>query len=119
VKAWPLLVYGVGALLDAASTYAALLLVPGAFETNPRVAPLLFTPLHPLSELAAFAVMASLYLAGLLADDGAVVRVTQRGEETVAQLLGSLYCPALAHSTWLRGLAPTVLSIPLRAAGER
>ncbi|MEM1908306.1 MAG: hypothetical protein QXT79_02935 [Thermofilaceae archaeon] len=68
MKAWPLLVYGVGALLDAASTYAALLLVPGAFETNPRVAPLLFTPLHPLSELAAFAVMASLYLAGLLVE---------------------------------------------------
>lgn len=64
-------------------------------------------------------VLRALSDAGLVADDGAVVRITQRGEETVAQLLGSLYCPALAHSTWLRGLAPTVLSIPLRDAGER
>ncbi|MEM3942568.1 MAG: hypothetical protein QXT28_08635 [Thermofilaceae archaeon] len=69
MKTYPLLIYGAGTLMDVLSTYAALLLVPGAVETNPRVAPLLFTPFHFFAELAAFTAMFFLYLVGLLVEE--------------------------------------------------
>ncbi|MEM3943329.1 MAG: hypothetical protein QXJ59_04510 [Thermofilaceae archaeon] len=64
MKHWQLLVYALGSAADFASTYAALALVPAAAELNPRVAQLLFTPLHPLAEAAAFTAMAAIYLVG-------------------------------------------------------
>ncbi|MEM0459882.1 MAG: hypothetical protein QXZ31_08415 [Thermofilaceae archaeon] len=64
MKHWQLVVYAAGSAADFLTTYAALALVPGAAELNPRVAQLLFTPLHPLVEAAALAVMAAVYAAG-------------------------------------------------------
>lgn len=64
MKGWQLVVYGLGATADAATTYAALTRVPGAVELNPRIAPLLFTPLHLLAEVAAFTIMAAIFFAG-------------------------------------------------------
>lgn len=62
----PVHLYAAGALLDVATTYACLLLIPGAVELNPRVAPLLFTPFHAAAELAAFATILLLHFTGHL-----------------------------------------------------
>lgn len=63
-----LLIYAVGSLLDFSSTYLCLLLVPGAYETNPLVARVVFTPLHPLLEVLSASVMYALCLVGLLVE---------------------------------------------------
>lgn len=83
MRYWPLLVYAAGAVADFASTYAALLLVPGTVELNPSVRAVLHTPLHPLFELLAFTAVAATSLACFTLED------YWRGEsEKLASLAG-------------------------------